>query len=293
MARTWWVNQSSRSGPAINEIVWAPTASKARRSIPQHWKNMELVEAGDTIFHYTAQHVVGVSKATDRGRPTPKPYVDRSDEDWVEDGLQIPLEYQPLDALVAKRDIPLDVRLRARTPAGPFDKNGDISQGYLFPVGAELQETLQGLAGIAPQNVEELIEEELAVEEPTDVERVTYGRAEQRALRKLLLRGRDLAECGLCGQPTSAKYLVAAHIKPRRDCTEDERRDPNIAMLACLMGCDAAFENGDLRVFGEGVMSVTPELRSARPEWAARFEGARAAIYSDSNSKYFAERRFS
>lgn len=290
MARTWWVNQSSRSGPAINEIVWAPTASKARRSIPQHWKNMELVEAGDTIFHYTAQHVVGVSTATGRGRPTPKPYVDRSDEDWVEEGLQIPLEYQPLDAPVAKRDIPLDARLRARTPAGPFDKNGDISQGYLFPVGVELQETLQGLAGIAPRDVEELIEEELAVEGPTDVERVTYGRAEQRALRKLLLRGRDQAECGLCGQPTSAKYLVAAHIKPRRDCTEEERRDPNIAMLACLMGCDAAFENGDLRVFGNGAMSVTPELRTARPEWAARFHGARAAIYSDSNAEYFAAR---
>lgn len=290
MTRTWWVNQSSRSGPAINEIVWAPTASKARRSIPQHWKNMELVEAGDTIFHYTAQQVVGVSTATGRGRPTPKPYVDRSDEDWVEEGLQIPLEYQPLDSPVAKRDIPLDVRSRARTPAGPFDKNGDISQGYLFPVGVELQDTLQGLAGIAPRDVEELIEEELAVEGPTDVERVTYGRAEQRALRKLLLRGRDQAECGLCGQPTSAKYLVAAHIKPRRDCTEVERRDPNVAMLACLMGCDAAFENGDLRVFSNGAMSVTPELRSARPEWAARFHGARAAIYSDSNAEYFAAR---
>lgn len=291
MARTWWVNQSSRSGPAINEIVWAPTASKARRSIPQHWKNMELVDVGDTIFHYTAQQVVGVSTATGRGRPTPKPYVDRSDEDWVEEGLQIPLEYEPLDSPVAKRDIPLDVRFRARTPAGPFDKNGDISQGYLFPVGVELQETLQGLAGIATLDVEELIEEELAVEGPTDVERVTYGRAEQRALRKLLLRGRDEAECGLCGQPTNAKYLVAAHIKPRRDCTEEERRDPNVAMLACLMGCDAAFENGDLRVFGNGAMSVTRELRTARPEWAARFQGAQAAIYSDANAGYFAARR--
>ena len=164
----------------------------------------------------------------DRPRaPDTQAYVDRSDEDWVEEGLQIPLEYQPLDAPVAKRVIPLDVRLRARTPAGPFDKNGDISQGYLFPVGVELQETLQGLAGVAPRDVEELIEEELAVEGPTDVERVTYGRAEQRALRKLLLRGRDQAECGLCGQTTSAKYLVAAHKTPprlhRRRTTRPER----------------------------------------------------------------------
>lgn len=252
---------------------------------------MELVEAGDTIFHYTAQHVVGISAATGRGRPTSKPYVDRSDEDWVEDGLQIPLEYLPLDDPVAKKDLPLDVRLRAKAPAGPFDKNGDASQGYLFRVGDELYDTLRKLAGIEARRFEELLEEELAVEGPTDVERVTYGRAEQRVLRKLLLRGREEADCGLCGRSTGAKYLVAAHIKPRRDCTEEERRDSNVAMLACLMGCDAAFENGDLRVFGNGAMSVTPELRSARPEWAAHFQGARAAIYSDSNADYFAARR--
>lgn len=254
---------------------------------------MALVEAGDTIFHYTGQYVVGVSSAAGPGRPTPKPYVDRPDKDWAEEGLQIPVDYHPLEAPVAKRDIPLEVRLRATTPAGPFSKTGNVTQGYLYPGGAELQAAVQGFAGIAPRSVEELIEEELAVEGPTNVERVTYGRAEQRALRKLLLRGRDEAECGLCGQPTSAKYLVAAHIKPRRDCTEEERRDPSIAMLACLMGCDAAFENGDLRVFGNGAMSVSPELRSVRPEWAARFQGARAAVYSDLNAGHFAARRSS
>lgn len=192
---------------------------------------------------------------------------------------------------VAKEDSPLDVRLRANAPAGPFDKNGDVSRGYLFRVGDELYDTLRELARIEARGFDKLPEEELAGEGPTDVERVTYGRSEQRALRKFLLRGRDQAECGLCGQPTDAKYLVAAHIKPRRDCTEEERRDPNVAMLACLMGCDAAFENGDLRVFGNGAMSVAPELRSGRPDWAASFQSAQAAVYSASNAEYFAARR--
>lgn len=53
---------------------------------------MEFVEAGDTVFHYTAQRVVRVSTETETGpgRPTPKPYVDPPDGDWVEQGLQIP-----------------------------------------------------------------------------------------------------------------------------------------------------------------------------------------------------------
>lgn len=246
--------------------------------------------AGDTIFHYTNQAIVGISTAAGEAHPAKNPYVGRSDDTWGEAGFQIPVRYRALDQPIPKSEIPADVQQRARRPDGPFNRNGNVFLGYFLPVGHELASTLFRLIGTDTGEFEQLIKDEVAVEGPTDLERVTYGRAEQRALRKLLLRGRDEADCGLCGQPTSAKYLVAAHIKPRRDCTEEERRDPNVAMLACLMGCDAAFEYGDLRVFGKGAMSVTPVLRSARPEWAARFQGARAAIYSDSNAEYFAAR---
>lgn len=293
MARSWWVNQSNRGGPAINEIVWAPKQAAGGRPPFWHWKTMYDAQPGDTIFHYTNQAVVGISTATGAAQPARNPYVDRSDDRWGEDGFQIPVEYHPLDRPIPKSEIPSDVRQRAVRPDGPFARNGNAVLAYFLPVGNELASTLLNMSGLEAVSFERILEEELAVEGPTDVERVTYGRAEQRALRKLLLRGRDQAECGLCGQPTSAKYLVAAHIKPRRDCTEEERRDPNIAMLACLMGCDAAFENGDLRVDGKGAMSVSPELRSARPEWAARFQGARAAVYSDLNAGYFAARRSS
>jgi hypothetical protein len=72
-----------------------------------------------------------------------------------------------------------------------------------------------------------------------------------------------------CGCPHQASTRLHRRRTPR-----PKRRN------ACgLMGCDAAFENGDLKVFGNGAMSVTPELRSARPDWAARFQGTRAAIY--------------
>ncbi|MGZ1491296.1 hypothetical protein [Brevibacterium sediminis] len=290
MARTWWVNQNSKRGPAINETVWAPARSKDDGPPKWHWTTMLEARAGDTIFHYTNKAIVGVSTAAGEAHSARNPYAGRSDDRWGESGFQIPVDYRTLDQPIPKSEIPEDVQQRATRPDGPFNRNGNVFLGYFLPVGHELASTLLRLAGLEAVSFDQILEDELAVEGPTDVERVTYGRAEQRALRKLLLRGRDEAECGLCGQPTSAKYLVAAHIKPRRDCTEEERRDPNIAMLACLMGCDAAFENGDLRVFGNGAMSVTPELRTSRPEWAARFQGARAAIYSDSNAEYFAAR---
>lgn len=51
---------------------------------------------------------------------------------------------------------------------------------------------------------------------------------------------------------TPKRYLRAAHIKKRSTASERERRNPNIAMLACVLGCDQAFENGDIRVLNDG-----------------------------------------
>lgn len=50
-------------------------------------------------------------------------------------------------------------------------------------------------------------------------------RREQTRLRRLLSRGRDTADCALCGSNYPIGFLVAAHIKKRASCTDEERRD--------------------------------------------------------------------
>lgn len=67
-------------------------------------------------------------------------------------------------------------------------------------------------------------------------------RKEQAALRSLLAGGRDLAACALCGQEYPMQFLVAAHVKKRSLCSDEERRDlRHVAMLACVFGCDALY----------------------------------------------------
>ncbi|MDZ8171970.1 hypothetical protein [Microbacterium xanthum] len=74
-------------------------------------------------------------------------------------------------------------------------------------------------------------------------------RREQHRLRAALLRGRDEARCALCGETYPARFLWASHIKKRAAATEAEARDlPRIAMLACIFGCDALFEDGYVSV---------------------------------------------
>ncbi|MEV0537551.1 hypothetical protein [Kitasatospora sp. NPDC050463] len=83
-------------------------------------------------------------------------------------------------------------------------------------------------------------------------------RGEQAALKRHLLPGHT-GQCALCGRVLPAALLVAAHIKKRAVCTDEEKRDfANIAMLACSLGCDSLYERGYVTVIAGGVLQVSP-----------------------------------
>lgn len=82
-------------------------------------------------------------------------------------------------------------------------------------------------------------------------------RREQRILRGALGIGTGngslLHQCGLCGRELPERLLVAAHIKPRNECSYAERIDiPNIGMAACTLGCDSLYEYGYITVSETG-----------------------------------------
>ena len=85
-------------------------------------------------------------------------------------------------------------------------------------------------------------------------------RKEQRALRRILVGDLERAECALCGHEFPIGMLVAAHVKDRAKCTDEERNDlRNVAVLACAVGCDHLFGNGYLSVDASGLVVVEPD----------------------------------
>ncbi|MFF4442024.1 hypothetical protein [Streptomyces sp. NPDC001621] len=93
-------------------------------------------------------------------------------------------------------------------------------------------------------------------------------RGEQASLKRRLLQGAT-GQCALCGRTLPGTFLIAAHIKKRAMCTDDEKRDlANIAMLACTLGCDAVYEHGYVTVTPGGAIAVSP-LVTEIPEVAA------------------------
>ncbi|WP_110080260.1 hypothetical protein [Actinokineospora spheciospongiae] len=120
-------------------------------------------------------------------------------------------------------------------------------------------------------------------------------RVEQGSLRLLLLNGRDHADCALCGHVFPKRLLVAAHIKQRAQCTDDERLDlVNVAMLACSFGCDSLYELGLVTVGADGVVRVSDAVRSVPGRFAEHLDllgGRRCTAHRPETERYFAWHR--
>ncbi|MEV6226548.1 HNH endonuclease [Saccharopolyspora shandongensis] len=125
-----------------------------------------------------------------------------------------------------------------------------------------------------------------------DLETKSVGsrRGEQVALRKRL-RELGADRCALCGRELPAEFLVAAHIKPRRHCTDDEKRDlDNVAMLACLLGCDSLYEHGYIGVGTDGEILVSDragDCPSVHDLIDRHLAQQRTAWWSPQRARYF------
>jgi hypothetical protein len=124
---------------------------------------------------------------------------------------------------------------------------------------------------------------------PLDREHSVLGRVEQSYLRHILFDGKEHADCSLCGRSLPVGLLIAAHVKPRSECSRRERLDvPNIVFSVCLLGCDAFYERGFLGVGKRGriVVSTAQSGRAIKAEFR-RFRGRTCRDWNKGREEYF------
>jgi hypothetical protein len=123
-----------------------------------------------------------------------------------------------------------------------------------------------------------------------DVPREGSGRKEQPFLRKHLFGRKKIGTCGICNHDFPVPLLVAAHIKKRSNCTNEEKLDyKNIVMPMCKFGCDDLYEKGYITVIN-GVVTKNPtkKLTERANEYIETVVGKMCLHWNSNTEEYFA-----
>ena len=131
---------------------------------------------------------------------------------------------------------------------------------------------------------------ELYLDGETSAERTVPTRREQGRLRATLFGTDPTKACAMCGDEFPVIFLRAAHIKPRAECSEEERRQlRNVAMPACVFGCDALYEAGFVAVDSDGLIQLSEDLRSdpTLSRHATVLDGRRCTAHRPASAEFF------
>jgi hypothetical protein len=154
------------------------------------------------------------------------------------------------------------------------------------------ERALQWLSENAPISATEIraVVEQLLGLESTDVERASLSRREQRFWRQYFFSQSQTGRCAACCLTLPIELLVAAHIKPRWNCTHEERLDPANVIPMCLLGCDALFERAYMTVDPDGNIGASERATGALRTRLNSVQGRRIAGWSPACRKYYESR---
>ena len=144
-------------------------------------------------------------------------------------------------------------------------KRRNVVQGFNVHEG-EKTEDLLDLLELGPEEApeepesQENLQHQLTSLETTDQNQRTKARKEMGILRKYLFGKNATGHCDICNKELPVGFIVAAHIKPRRDCGPSERKDLNVVMRACRFGCDELFERSYIQVNEKGLIEAGVNL---------------------------------
>ena len=126
----WWVNQGqTHRSEKQGGFLWAPKQNKQGRPLKHH---VDLLEAKveDPIFTYSSGEVKTVAIVRE-------PTISQAQPDtisngmWEKEGYYTSVDYYDLSPPIEKTEVPEKWRLEEE---GPFDRNGNVKQGYFFNV---------------------------------------------------------------------------------------------------------------------------------------------------------------
>lgn len=161
----WWVNQGqTHREEKEGGFIWAPLQTKSGQTLAHH-KNLTRAKKGDIVFAYSTGEIKAIGIVTEEAVEHAKPSVFQTDN-WQEEGNLVKLKYFDLHKPIRKEEIPLQSRIEE---GGPFDRNGNVKQGYFFEVSEDfVQKLVNTFSDSIPSDLfEDLIKDDVSVSPDT------------------------------------------------------------------------------------------------------------------------------
>ncbi len=250
----WWVNQKQTYSYEIpGGYMWSPKLNSAGNHIRPYDLMRKLIP-GDIVFSYANAllKAVGVVKSYCYEYPKPSEF-GTAGHYWSDAGWRVDVDYKELASPV--RSIDYIENLRPFLPAkySPLKSStGHANESYLFSISKDLSLALAHLLDgwvvdlvrgnyimeqgrdislenlvIWEDSVEKGIKADVTIDETEKVALVLARRGQGKFRDRLLSVERA---CRLTGVDRP-NHLIASHTKPWRDCTNNERLDPENGFL--------------------------------------------------------------
>jgi putative restriction endonuclease len=282
--RYWWVNQNQTYRHEIaGGYLWSPKRNKLKRRNP-FYESMREVAPGDIIFSFFDTRIAAIGIARSYCYESPKPTeFGTSGAHWASIGWKVEVSFRELGSNRVRPKDHID-ELRGFLPEkySPLRPNGDGLQSvYLTEVSAALSSALFRLIGDEVEQVADVANQVTRAEhlasprEPTLDEwerRVEVDIRENRQLeeteRQALIQARrgqglfrakvqSIERACRVTKVDKPEHLIASHIKPWRDSSNDERLDGENGLLLTPT-IDHLFDKGFISFESNGDLVISP-----------------------------------
>jgi putative restriction endonuclease len=281
--RYWWVNQNQTFRQEIEGgYLWSPKRNKNGRRNP-FYEFMREVAPGDVVFSFCDTRIAALGIVSGYCRESPKPEeFGTAGTNWSQIGWRVGVRWQRLTNTIRPKDHIARLRPDLASRYAPLTPEGNGLQSvYLTQVSASLASALFSLIGREASSVADVGQEISKIERDSpaperDIEewehRVEIAIAADSAIRETertalvqARRGqgvfrdnvRSIERACRVTKVERMEHLVASHVQPWRDSSNDQRLDGENGLLLTPT-IDHLFDKGFISFEDSGQLIVSP-----------------------------------
>ncbi len=267
MPSSWWVNHKQTFRQELSGgYIWPPK-SNSNGAQNRSYDNLTKVQPGDIIFSYAETQIKAIGQISGKHKEATKPEeFGNSGDNWSQLGWLVPVEWTRLDnPLRPKAHIDIIGPLLPERYS-PLQKNGNGNQGcYLASISNEPSNTLIQLTGFrTPYTAEALRQAEDDIEQEIEADPHLSSTEKQQLVKARRGQGKyrqNLEAIESCCRLTGTddpRFLVASHIKPWRDASNQERLDGHNGFLLAPH-VDRLFDRGWISFSDNGTLLIADD----------------------------------